>query len=608
MIKTSEIVKDLIKNNSDYLSEDGKILKTKLYEDIVKMKEDLIELLMSDENLKKLFFVKVKEVYVFDKQKFISFLEAKEFLPDSYTTFKNKIGLTDKRGNYLSNSNDVVISFPYKDCILEGGQTKDDQKREEIVYNEVLGYDEISRMLSPKIFTNAKRYTKDGIEENIEFTDNDNLIIKGNNLIALSSLLERYEGKIKCIYIDPPYNTGSDSFGYNDKFNHSTWLLFMKNRLELARKLLSEYGTIFISLDDKEAHYCKVLMDEIFGRENFIADICHKSRASVSNDKIISVSHNHLLFYAKNERNIFNIKKEYGISKDLSTFKEKDDKGYYKLVPVDGPGGASKGNPYYEFLGITKYWRFSKEKMQEMYDAGLIVKTGKNLQQKYYKSKAEGTRQTITTWWEEGLLTSSATTDLNKISETPFSNPKNESLLELIIEFATNENDIILDYHLGSGTTCAVAQKMGRKYIGIEQMDYIQEITIERMKNVLNGEQTGISKATNWNGGGSFVYCELLENAKFFIEEIHSATEDNILRIKEKIYSSDAIIPYLRKKDLKEVDNLFETLTLKDKKEILIKLIDKNKLYVNYSDIEDNTYNISEADKKFTNSFYKEVE
>ncbi|WAM03705.1 site-specific DNA-methyltransferase [Mycoplasmopsis cynos] len=157
--------------------------------------------------------------------------------------------------------------------MLEGGQDKDDQKRKEIFYNETIASDEINRMLAPKVFTNAKRYTKDGIEENITFNEDDNLIIKGNNLIALSSLLKRYEEKVKCIYIDPPYNTGSDSFGYNDSFNRSTWLTFMKNRLEFAKKLLSEDGAIYVQLDYHQVHYAKILMDSIFGEENFEREI-----------------------------------------------------------------------------------------------------------------------------------------------------------------------------------------------------------------------------------------------------------------------------------------------------------------------------------------------
>ncbi|UWV82722.1 site-specific DNA-methyltransferase [Mycoplasmopsis cynos] len=200
--------------------EDGNLLKATVYADVMTMDERLLTLLLSDENIKNIFFKNVNGTLVFDKQKFAWFIESKEFLPDSYTRYTNKIGLTHN-GEFISKSNDVVLDFPYKDCVLEGGQDKDDQKRKEIFYNETIASDEINRMLAPKVFTNAKRYTKDGIEENITFNEDDNLIIKGNNLIALSSLLKRYEEKVKCIYIDPPYNTGSDSFGYNDSFNRS---------------------------------------------------------------------------------------------------------------------------------------------------------------------------------------------------------------------------------------------------------------------------------------------------------------------------------------------------------------------------------------------------
>src|SRR5699024_725135 len=161
---------------------------------------------------------------------------------------------------------------PYKDCVLEGGQTKEDQKRDEIFYNETLAPDQVNRLLAPKVLGNAKRYTKDGIEENIEFKEDDNLIIKGNNLIALSSILKKYEGKIDIIYIDPPYNTRTDAntFVYNNSFNHSTWLTFMKNRLEIAKRLLSHTGIIFIDIDHYELFYLGALADEVFGYENRI--------------------------------------------------------------------------------------------------------------------------------------------------------------------------------------------------------------------------------------------------------------------------------------------------------------------------------------------------
>jgi len=176
-----------------------------------------------------------------------------------------------------------------------------------------------------------------------------------------------------------------------------------------------------------------------------------------------------------------------------------------------------------------------------------------------------------------------------------------------ILEILTDENDIVLDFHLGSGTTAAVAHKMGRKYIGIEQMDYIEDVTIERMKKVVNGEQGGVSKEVDWQGGGSFVYCELMENANVLIDEIQKASEYNIDKTKEKIYSDDRIIPYVTKEEVLKLDKEFDSMDIEDKKKALISLVDKNKLYVNYSDMEDETYNVKDEDKRFTRSFYKEV-
>ncbi|EMQ3454435.1 site-specific DNA-methyltransferase, partial [Escherichia coli O53:H51] len=193
-----------------------------------------------------------------------------EYWANSFTKYRNKVGLTSE-GKYLDYSSDVVLDFPFKDCVLEGGMTKEEQGKDEVYYNEIIAKDEIDNLFSAKILKNARRYDNDGVKENItNFNYEDNLIIKGNNLIALHSLKVRYAGKIKLIYIDPPYNTGSDSFQYNDTFNHSTWLTFMKNRLEIARELLSNDGVIFVQCDDNEQAYLKVLMDSCFGKQNFI--------------------------------------------------------------------------------------------------------------------------------------------------------------------------------------------------------------------------------------------------------------------------------------------------------------------------------------------------
>lgn len=251
---------EVLKQDARFFTEDGTLLRNKVYESALNMDAGLIGLLLSNADTKKRFFTEVNGIYVFDKVGFGWVVNNRQFLPDSYTRFKNRIGLTDSRGDLISQSNDVVLSFPYKDCVLEGGQTKDDQKRDEVFYNATLAPDEVDRLLYPKVLVKAQRYSYTGAvdlsgkpvggegmvtsEPALEFTDTDNLIIKGNNLLAIASLLKRYEGKVKCIYIDPPYNTGTDSFNYNDRFNHSTWLVFMKNRIELAWKLLSADGSI----------------------------------------------------------------------------------------------------------------------------------------------------------------------------------------------------------------------------------------------------------------------------------------------------------------------------------------------------------------------------
>ena len=257
---------------------------------------------MSDEEVKNHFFTNIQNgVLVFKKDVFLQFLNNKEFLPDSFTAYKSKIGLATETGQYLSENNNVVLNFPYKDCVLEGGQTKEDSKRQEVFFNETLAPTEITRLLDDKVLTNFKRYDKDGEHEVTELNKGDNLIIKGNNLIALHSLKKRFAGKVKLIYIDPPYNTGKDSFNYNDHFNHSSWLTFMKNRLEVAWELLSDDGTIWISIDDSESHYLKVLADGIFGRENFLNEIIwQRAYAPVNLKKTFSRSHDAILVYAKN--------------------------------------------------------------------------------------------------------------------------------------------------------------------------------------------------------------------------------------------------------------------------------------------------------------------
>lgn len=633
-----ETVAEVLKSNSKYVAEDGNLLKAVVYSDVMNMKKELLGLLLSNETIKEKFFEDVNGVLVFDKQKFAWFLESKEFLPDSYTRYTNKIGLTHN-GDFISKSNDVVLDFPYKDCVLQGGQDKDDQKRKEIFYNETIASDEVTKMLAPKVFTKAKRYTSEGVEENITFDDNDNLIIKGNNLIALSSLLKRYEGKVKCIYIDPPYNTGSDSFGYNDSFNHSTWLVFMKNRLEVAIKLLADNGVIFTHCDNNEQAYLKVLMDEVFGSNNFIETITVVNNPRGRDYGGIANMHEFVHVYAKNKVLCKLNRLEYADKE----FPFTDSVGGYEVRELRNRNTAfndsNRPNLCYPFyvnpnsevdngfleislepkkdfvevmpaksMGVQTVWRWGKEKALENLNVN-IVGSKMRIPGRYMivEKYRDNTQMARSVWWDKEVNSERGTVHLrNLFGNKVFAFPKPEELIKRVLSIGSLENDLVMDFHLGSGTTCAVAHKMGRKYIGIEQMDYIEDITVERMKKVIAGEQGGISKSVNWQGGGSFVYCELLENAQSLVEQILAANEDNIHKVKDAIYSDERIIPYITRKELADASHEFEALPLEEKKQVLIRLVDKNKLYVNYSDMEDTTFDVSEADKQFTQSFYKE--
>ncbi len=277
-MKFYDILEQHLKSEMNYKSDDGELLKWVIINKAQNYDAELIALLLQNEIVKEKFFVDVNGVLVFKQTLFLGFLEQKNYLKDSYTQYKNKIGLNID-GKYLSQRNEVALVWPFKDCVLEGGQSREEDKRAEIFFNETLAQDEISQLFDPKVLTAAVKHSTEGTEICTEFSRNeqgtisDNLIIKGNNLIALHTLKKEFAGKVKLIYIDPPYNTGNDSFKYNDSFNHSTWLTFMKNRLDIAKQMLSEDGTIAISIDQKEIIYLQVLCDEVFGlghRKNVI--------------------------------------------------------------------------------------------------------------------------------------------------------------------------------------------------------------------------------------------------------------------------------------------------------------------------------------------------
>lgn len=612
----------LLSQKDEFLVE-GMLNKNKLAELARRYDPTLLNLLMSEPTISNHFFSTLEEgILIFKKDTFLQFLNNKEFLPDSFTAYKTKIGLATSDNRYLSENNEVVLNFPYKDCVLEGGQTKEDVKRQELFFNETLAPSEINRLLDDKVLTNFKRFDKDGEHEVEELNNTDNLIIKGNNLIALHSLKKRFAGRIKMIYIDPPYNTGKDSFNYNDHFNHSSWLTFMKNRLEVAWDILAEDGTIWISIDDSESHYLKVLADSVFGRENFLNEVIwQRAYAPVNLKKTFSRSHDAILVYAKNNSSEKELNKLPRDEVASNRYKnpDNDPRGVWQSDNLS-VGPAVESN-IYEIItpsGRSVYppegrsWLFNKTRFREFLDDNRIWfgQDGNNVPRikRFLSEVKDGVvAQTLWTYQEVGH-NQDAKKEIKNLFEgqAVFGTPKPEKLIQRIIQLGSDEGDLILDFFMGSATTQAVAHKMNRQYIGIEQMDYIETVAVERLKKVIDGEQGGISKDVDWQGGGSFVYCELKNDAQDFKESILKATTtEELLELFNTAKTSSFLSYRVDPKKLKEAE--FKELSLAEQKQVLSELIDNNNLYVNYSDIEDSSFAISPQEKALNRDFYGEV-
>lgn len=436
-------------------------------------------------------------------------------------------------------------------------------------------------------------------EESVDFDNTENLYIEGDNLDVLKLLQETYLGKVKMIYIDPPYNTGND-FVYNDDFAentddyldrsgqfdddgnrlfhntesngrfHTDWLNMIYPRLKIARNLLSDDGVIFISLDDNESTNAVKICDEIFGASNRIALICHKSRASISNDKIISPNHNIILFYAKKIELIEANRKMIGLDPILDDFKynDNDGKGEYRLVPVDGPGGAKKGNPFYSFLGIEGYWRFSKETMQEKYNQGLVVKRGNSLYQKYYKSLAASTRRTATTWWDDGGLTSTATSKLKKLmGNSTFDTPKPLELIDRMLKMITfqNKEAIILDFFSGSATTAHAVMQLNaedgghRKFIMVqlpEKTDEKSEAFKAGYKNICEIGKERIRRA------GKKIKAQLMAEGKETRDIAEKKAQGNAVAVSKSYWIDSPEYKSANKQMASDLDTGFRVLKL----------------------------------------------
>ncbi len=648
-----------LKKEPNFVTDNGELKKWVVLNKAQNFDEELIGLLLDNADLKEKFFVKVKGTLVFNQNLFVQFLEQKNYLNDSYTQYKNKVGLTID-GKFLKQRNEVALVWPFKDCILEGGQSREEDKREEIFFNEILAQDEITQLLEPKVLTNAKRIDKDGEKPFDQFNRNENgtitenLIIKGNNLLALHTLKEEFAGKVKLIYIDPPYNTGNDSFKYNDSFNHSTWLTFMKNRLAVANNLLTKNGVIFINVDDKEYSYLKVVCDDVFGRENFLNVIAVKT-SDPSGHKTVNPSPysqtEYILLYAKNKQ-VY----KYDIQYIASDY----DSGYNQLITnFNAPFAEWQIVGLFDYLAKEKGYKDTRDANKQLGhnvfqsivadyalengerifqgtaiadDAakdiveirdksknsdGEIFNVSRDKEDVYIKDGRQIYFYSNKVREIDGVLTPSKPltnlwTDIpyNGISKEGGVKLKNgkkpEKLLRRIIEISTEPNDIVLDFHLGSGTTCAVAHKLGRQYIGVEQLDYGQNDSVIRLKNVINGDSTGVSKIVNWQGGGSFVYLELKKYNQTFIEQIEEAKDtEALLQVWEQMKAKSFLNYNVDIKKQDEHLDEFKALSLAEQKQHLCELLDKNQLYVNLSSLNDVDFACTAEEKKVTQNFYQ---
>lgn len=387
--------------------------------------------------------------------------------------------------------------------------------------------------LEPRIFLedkslsyqSAKVMTNEGSEENTAF--NDNLLIHGDNLLALKALEHQYAGKVKCIFIDPPYNTGSAFSHYDDGLEHSMWLSMMRDRLALLRTLMREDGSIWITIDDNEAHYLKVLCDEIFGRKNYVSSICWQKKYAVKSDsEFFSSSHDNLLVYAKNI-NQFKLNRFSRTAEQDSRYKNQDNDPRgpwtsgplqrneardYAIYPIISP---MTGKSHMPPSGTS--WRYNHDKLLELIADNRIWfgESGNNVPRlKRFLSEVADSVP-ATTWWDysnfghndEARREQKA---LNLDGDDFFSTPKPEKLISKVIELSSNLGDLVLDSFGGSGTTGAVAHKMGRRWIMVELGEHCHTHIVPRLKKVMDGEdQGGISKAVNWQGGGGFRYLRL---------------------------------------------------------------------------------------------------
>ena len=684
-------IENILKKDKRFLDKNGELNSTQIHHFIEKLDDGLISLLLKNKVTKDKFFIKTKNAYVFKNDDFSFYLDENK-IDNSYTQFENQIGLSSN-GKFLKDNDDVVLDFPFKDCVLEGGQSTEEgmddyyqwqettyidkldedgnkikdgrkivkeideeghyelkqAKRKEIFFNQVLAHDEIDRLFDDKALVNWKRFTKTGEEKIGEIkrdtvgTIKENLIIKGNNLLALHSLKKQFAGKVKLIYIDPPYNTGSDSFGYNDNFSQSTWLTFMKNRLEVAKNLLRSDGMIFIQINDIEQAHLKIICDDIFGRNNFHTTICvqmsHLSGVKMAHKKIkLPKIKEYILFYTKTR--IIELYPQYAPTtweKALDRYKSFVNKNGYSDEECNEWGIITLSKAILN-AGIDTKDKKAVTKFK-IENADLIFRTAVNRgadysnypknkfsriinpDQSYYfiynhedvnfaaekVMEIRGEKTPVVSlgdiWTDIGInnLSNEGGVDL-RFGKKP------EKLIERIIKLCTKKDEIVLDFFGGSGTTASAAHKTDRRYILIEQLDDHIDILKTRLKGVLNGEKSGITKDNNWKGGGDFIYCELAKWNEIAKEKINRCKNlKELEKLFDTLYEKYFLNYNLKINEFKEKvikEKNFKKLPLAEQKRMFLTMLDLNQMYVQKSEMADKKFGISKNDQELTAQFY----
>ena len=618
----------LLESNERYLV-DGMLSKDKVAEDALAMDSDLLKVLTTNESIKNHFFGKVGTILIFDKVKFQKFVLNKDFLPDNYTAFRNKVGM-NKNDEFITESNDVVLVWPYKDCVLEGGQDEEDAKRAEIFWNLTLAPDQITRLLSPKALNNFEKYDDKGKKIALEnVTEKDNLLIKGNNLLALHTLKEKYRNKIKLIYIDPPYNPDSknNTFTYNNSFNRSTWLTFMKNRLEVAREFLTPDGSLIIAIDENEQAHLGVLLKEMFrDYEIHCITIVHNPRGTQAYN--FSYTHEYAFFVIprgrksigarpkeKDEVNFRNFRRD-GLESERNFAKN----CFYPILIQDGEiigfgdvckddehpkKSFTKGNITYVYpidsKNVERKWGYARQTVDEISDQ-LRCKESRAGEFEIEMGRTSGRYKThwIDSRYDANAYGTKLLNDLVPNAEFLF--PKSlwnvyDCLYAIVGE---DPEAIVMDFFAGSGTTAHAVLEMNksddgkRKFILCEQMDYVETVTKARIREVIKR-----------NGTDSFVYAELSVANEEFVQMIKDAgTIDELQHIWNEMedraflsYRANSVIDSISEISLSGLDK-------KEFKTFLLEILDHNMLYVPYSEMEDEQFGIDQETQEINKKMF----